>query len=121
MIKGHRCRIFIQKTSQESEIAIVPPPTPTHKIIPTDQVQTYDEIPAQVRPRYPLVNWTCVRLGDNPNRPTTDEITQEQLQLNIFNDNNTNGQFTIGQQMILKVWQETLFNQTEMISHQDQV
>ena len=54
------------QTSQESEIAIVPP-TPTHKTVHMDRVQTYDEIPAPVRPRHPLVNWTSVRLGDNPN------------------------------------------------------
>ena len=90
MIKGCRCGIFIQQTPQEAEIAIVPP-TPTHKIVHTDQVQTYDKIPALVRSRHPLVNWTSFRLGDNPNRPTTDEITQGQCQWNMFNDNNTNG------------------------------
>ena len=76
-----RCRHgnFIPQASKESEIAMVTP-TPTHKIVHTDRVQTYGEIPALVRPRHPPVNWTSVRLGNNPNRPTVDEITQAQLQ-----------------------------------------
>ena len=78
--------ISIPQASKESEIAVVPP-TPTHKIVYTERVQTFDEIPAPVRPRHPLANWTSVRLGDNPNRPTVDEITQGQQQWNMFNDN----------------------------------
>ena len=83
VIKECRHGIFIQQTPQEEEIAIVPP-TSTHKIVHTGRVQTYDKIPAPVRPRHPLSNWPSIRLGDNPNRPTTDEITQAQLQWNMF-------------------------------------
>ena len=48
-------------------------------------------MPPPVRPRQPLENWTSVRLGDNPNMPTVDEITQGQQQWNMLNDN-THGQ-----------------------------
>ena len=52
---------------------------PSDKIIHTDRVQTYGEIPAPVRPRHPLANWTSIRLGDDPNRPTVQEISEGQL------------------------------------------
>ena len=68
---GHR--LNIDQTCQkekETSIAVVPP---SDKIIHTDRVQTYDEIPALVRPRHLLANWTSIRLGDDPNRPTVDE------------------------------------------------
>ena len=91
VIKGCGHGIFIQQTPQEAEIVIVPP-IPTQKIVHTGRVQTYDEIPALVRPRHQLANWTSVRLGDNSNRPTTDKVTQGQLQWNMFNDNIANGQ-----------------------------
>ena len=56
-----------------------------------DRVQIYEELPAQPRPRQQLANWTSVRLGNNPSRPTVDEITQGQQQWNAFNEN-THGQ-----------------------------
>ena len=62
------------------------------KIIHTDKLQAYDEIPAPVRPRHLLANWTSVRLGDDPNRPTVQEISEGQLQWNMFNDSNRQGQ-----------------------------
>ena len=40
------------------------------KIVHTDRVQTYDKMPATVRPRHALANWTSVSLGKDPNRPT---------------------------------------------------
>ena len=61
---------------------------PSDKIIHIDRVQTYDEIPAPVRPRHLLANWTSIRLGDNPNRPTVDEISEGQLQWNMLDDSN---------------------------------
>ena len=61
---------------------------PSDKIIHTDRVQTYDGIPAPVRPRHPLSHWTSVRLGDNLNRPTYQEIPEGQLQWNMINDCN---------------------------------
>ena len=59
------------------------------KIIHTDRVQTYDEMPALVRPRHALANWTSVRLGDNSNRPTVNEETGEQSQMMMIADSNT--------------------------------
>ena len=61
---------------------------PSDKIIHTDRVQTYDELPAPVRPRHLLANWTSLRLGDDTNRPTAQEISEGQLQWNMFNDSN---------------------------------
>ena len=90
VIKGCRHGIFINQTPQESEIAVAPPmhkTVYTDKIEHMDRVQIYEELPAQPRPRQPLANWTSVRLGNNPNRPTVDEITQGQQQWNMFNDN----------------------------------
>ena len=77
--------------SQEREtiVAVVPS---SDKNIHTDRVQIYDEIPAPVRPRHLLANWTSVRLGDNLNRPTNQEISEGQLQWNMFNDSNRQGQ-----------------------------
>ena len=65
---------------------------PSDKSIHTDCVQTYDKIPAPVRPRHPLANWTSVRLGDNLNRPTDQEISEGQLEWNMINDSNRQGQ-----------------------------
>ena len=56
-----------------------------------DSVQTYDELPAQLRLRKPLANWTSVRLGNNSDRPTVDDISHGQLQWNMPNDNNEQG------------------------------
>ena len=36
-------------------------------------VQTYDEMPAPVRPRHALANWTSIRIGNNPNRPLVND------------------------------------------------
>ena len=52
-----------------------------------DRVQTYKELPAQPRPRKPLANWTSVRLGNNSNRPTADDISHGQLHWNMLDDN----------------------------------
>ena len=55
----------------------------------TDRVQTYDEEPALARPRPPLANWSSVVLGNNPNRPTVNNITGNRLQWHILCDDNT--------------------------------
>ena len=60
---------------------------PMDRIVHMDRFQTYEGDLAQSRPRNPLPNWSWVDLGNNPNRPTVDEITRKQLQWNIFNDN----------------------------------
>ena len=50
----------------------------------------YDELPVPVRPRHPLANWTSIRLGNNPDRPTVNERETEQSTYNSVID--TNGQ-----------------------------
>ena len=87
VIKGHRCGIFINQTPQDPEI--VPP---TDKIKHMERVQTYDELPAQPRPRKPLANWTSVRLGNNSDIPTVDDISHGQLQWNMLDDNDRHRQ-----------------------------
>ena len=61
---------------------------PMDRIVHTDRVQTLRD-PTPTRPRNSLANQTWVGLGNNPNRPTVDEVTRKQLQLHIFNDNST--------------------------------
>ena len=64
---------------------------PTFRQDHTHRVQIYDELPAQPRPRKPLANWTSVRLGNNSERPTVNDISHRQLQWNMLNDNNEHG------------------------------
>ena len=82
---GCGCRLNISHTPQEGTpyVAVVSP----DKIIHTDRVQMYDQMPAPVRPRHALANWTSVRLGDNPNKPMANEETGEQSQM--IADSNT--------------------------------
>ena len=47
------------------------------------------KMPTPVRPRHALANWTSVRLGDNPNRPTVNDETGEQSQMMMIADSNT--------------------------------
>ena len=84
---GCGCRLNINHTPQVGifNVAVVSP----DKIIHTDRVQTYDEMPAPVRPRHALANWTSVRLGNNPNRPTFNKETGEQPQMIMIADSNT--------------------------------
>ena len=69
---GHGLNTYQTLTEPETNVAVVPP---SDKNIYTDRVQTYDEIPAAVRPKHPLANWTSVSLGDDPNRPTVHETS----------------------------------------------
>ena len=69
---GHGRNTDQTLTEPETNVAVVPP---SDKIIYTDRGQTYDEIPAAVRPKHPLANWISVRLEDDPNRPTVDEMS----------------------------------------------
>ena len=68
---GWGCRLNINYTPQVGipNVAVVSPDKITH----TDCVQTYDEMPAPVRPRHALANWTSIRIGNNPNRPLVNE------------------------------------------------
>ena len=75
---GCRCRIHIDQTAlvREPAVAVVSPSP--DKIVYNDSVQTYNEPPAAVRPRHALANWTSVRLGNDPNRPTLTEMATGQ-------------------------------------------
>ena len=89
VIKGQGHGIFNnQFPPQKPEVAVVPP---SDRIIHTDSVQIYDELPAQPRPRKPLTSWTSVRLGNNSDRPTVDDISHRHLQWNMLNDDNEHG------------------------------
>ena len=88
VIKGQGHGIFINQSPSETNSCNSPTfrqeYTPRH-------VQIYDELLAQSRQRKPLANWTSVRLGNNTDRPTVDDISHRQLQWNILNDNNEHG------------------------------
>ena len=45
-----------------------------------------DEPAAAVRPRHALANWTSIRLGNDPNRPTMTEMATGQLIYNTVID-----------------------------------
>ena len=49
-------------------------------------MQIYEEPPAPVRHRHSLVNWTSVRLGNDPNSPTVDETTMGPQHYNLIID-----------------------------------
>ena len=60
------------------------------KIVTTDRVQIYNEMPAPVRPWHPLANWTSVRVGNDPNTKTgKEEETGEQSQIMMIANSNT--------------------------------
>ena len=75
--------------NQTENFAVVPP---TDRIIHMDRVQTYEGGPTSPRPRKPLANWISVSLGNQPSRPTVDEMTLGQLQWNMVNDTTGNKQ-----------------------------
>ena len=83
---GCRCGLNINHTLQVGtpNVAVVSPDKITH----TDCVQTYDEMPALVRPRHALASWTSPRLGNNSNRPIVNEETGEQSQMMMVVDSN---------------------------------
>ena len=70
---------------QEPGIVVV---APSDRIVHTDRVETYDKEPTPARYRPTLTNWSWVDVGNNPNRPTVDEITRNRLQWHIFCDKN---------------------------------
>ena len=72
---GHGIPIDQTATTTEAAIALVPPSP--HRIVHNDSVQIYEELPAPVRHRHSLANWTSVSLGNDPNGHTVDEITNE--------------------------------------------
>ena len=86
IIMGCRCGIHLDQTLPVREPAIaVVPPSPD-RIVHNDSIQMYDELPVPIRPRHALANWTSVRLGNNPNRPTVKERETEQLTYNSVID-----------------------------------
>ena len=83
---GCRCRIYLHQTPPVREPAIaVVPPSPD-RIVHNDSIQMYDELPAPVKPRHALANWTSIRLGNNPNRSTLNERENEKLPYNSVID-----------------------------------
>ena len=86
---GHRCghRLNINHTPQlgAPKVAMVS----SDRVVTPDRVQTYDEMPAPVRPWHALANWTSVRLGNDPNtQQGNDEETGEQSQNMMIADSN---------------------------------
>ena len=60
------------------------------RIVTPDRVQTYDEMPAPVRPQHALANWTSVRLGNDPNtQKGKDKETGEQSHIMTIANSNT--------------------------------
>ena len=60
--------------------------TTIHRIVHNDSMQIYEEPPVPGRPRQSLANWTSVRLGNDPNRHTVDEITIGPQHYNLIID-----------------------------------
>ena len=81
---GHGIPIDQTTTTKEAAIALVPPSP--HRIIHNASMQIYEEPPAPVRPRHTLANWTSVRLGNDPNRHTVDEMTNGPHNYNLIID-----------------------------------
>ena len=83
---GCRHAIHIDQTPPVREPTVtVVPPSPD-KVVYNDSVQMYGELPVPVRPRHALANWTSIRLGNNPNRPTMNEREDGQLIYNSVLD-----------------------------------
>ena len=60
------------------------------RIVTTDRVQTYDEMPALVRPCHALVNWTLVRLENDLNaHKGKDEETGQESQIMMIANSKT--------------------------------
>ena len=79
MTMGCRCGIYLHQTPPVKEPAVaVISPSPD-RVVHNEWVQTYDELPVPVGRWHSLANWTSVRLGNNPNRPTMNERETEQL------------------------------------------
>ena len=82
---GRGCGLSISHPPQPGtpKVAMVSP----DRIVTPDRVQTYDEMPAPVRPQHALANWTSLRLGNDPNIQKGKEgETGEQSQM-IANSN----------------------------------
>ena len=82
----HRLHLNQTPPVREPHIAVVSPSP--DRVVHNECVQMYDELPAPVRPRHPLANWTSVRLGNNPDRPTMNERETEQSMYNVVIDTN---------------------------------
>ena len=88
MTMGCRCRLHLDQTPPVREPAIaVVSPSPD-RVLHNECVQTYEKLPAPVRPRHPLANWTSIRLDNKPNRPTINERETKQLTYNSVIDTN---------------------------------
>ena len=77
MTMGCGCRLYLHQTSPVKEPAVtVVSPSP-ERVVHNECVQAYDELPSSVRQRHSLANWTSIRLGNNPNRPTMNDRETE--------------------------------------------
>ena len=83
---GCRCGTPIDQTATTKEAAIALAPPSPHEIVHNDSMQIYEEPPAPVRPRHTLANWTSVRLGNDPNRHTVNEMTNGPQNYNLIID-----------------------------------
>ena len=75
----------------------------------------------QPRPKKPLANWASVRLGNNSDRPTVDDISHGQLQWNMLNDNNRHGQIHNRPSEDTESVEGILFIQMKIAPHEDLV
>ena len=83
---GHECSILLDQTTNTKEAAIALIPPSPHRIVHNDSVQIYEDPPAPVRHIHSLDNWTSVRLGNDPNRHTVDEMTNGPKKYNSIID-----------------------------------
>ena len=72
---GLGCSIPIDQTATKKEAAIALFPSSPHRIVRNDSMQIYEEPPAPVRSRHSLANCPSIRLENDPNRYTVDEMT----------------------------------------------
>ena len=63
---GHRHRCKQHQPLPQPRVLKVAMVSPDRNATPY-RVQTYDVMPAPVRPQHALANWTSVRLGNDPN------------------------------------------------------
>ena len=100
---GCGCGIPIDQTvtTKEAATALVPPSP--HRIVHNDSVQIYEEPPAPLRPRHSLANWTSIRLGNDPNRNTVDEMTNGPQNCNSIIDSTDQQNREIDKLMMTRV------------------
>ena len=71
---------------KEPAVAVISPSP--DRVVHNECIQMYEELPVPVRWQHSLANWTSIRLGNNPNRPTVNERETEQSTYNSLIDTN---------------------------------